>query len=101
MELPSTWMKEWMSDLQLLLSARKLSLRSCISGERLKVGTYFSIFFGRNFQLPFFDFCLTFTIFLIGALTDYYIALGVNFLGHQNFAEKKFFWCSGETLKFT
>lgn len=34
-------------------------------------------------------------------LTDYYIALGVNYLGHVDFPQKQFFWCSGENLKFT
>lgn len=37
----------------------------------------------------------------IGCLTDYYIALGVNYLGQQEFAQKRFFWCTGESLQFT
>ena len=34
-------------------------------------------------------------------MTDYYIALGTNFLGHQDFAQKQYFWCSGDSFKFT
>lgn len=34
-------------------------------------------------------------------MTDYYIAVGINFLGQQEFASKQFFWCTGDNLKFT
>jgi len=34
-------------------------------------------------------------------LTDYYIAVGINYLGHENFAEKSFFWCTGDCKKFS
>ena len=44
---------------------------------------------------------LTSFVFFLGMITDYFIALGVNYLGHQEFAEKQFFWCSGDNLKFT
>ena len=27
--------------------------------------------------------------------------MGVNYLGHQEFADKQFFWCSGDSFKFT
>jgi len=38
---------------------------------------------------------------LLGCLTDYFIALGVNFHGRQEFAQKQFFWCTGDNLKFS
>jgi hypothetical protein len=37
----------------------------------------------------------------VGCMTDYYIALGINYLGKQEFAEKTFFWCNGENMKFS
>lgn len=33
-------------------------------------------------------------------MTDYYIALGVNFHGKQDFACKSYYWCTGDNLKF-
>jgi len=37
----------------------------------------------------------------IGCLTDYYIAIGINYLGKCDFAQKCFFWCSGENMNFS
>ena len=37
----------------------------------------------------------------IGCLTDYYVAVGVNYLGHQDFAKKQYFWCTGDSMKFS
>jgi len=36
-----------------------------------------------------------------GCLTDYYIAVGINYLGKVGFCEKKFFWCTGDSKKFS
>jgi len=36
-----------------------------------------------------------------GCLTDYYIAVGINYLGHENFAQKSYFWCTGDCKKFS
>lgn len=40
-------------------------------------------------------------LFIIGCLTDYYIVVGINYLGQQNFCKKVFFWCTGESKKFS
>jgi hypothetical protein len=40
-------------------------------------------------------------LILLGCLTDYYIAVGVNFLGQPDFASKKFYWCTGDNMKFS
>lgn len=34
-------------------------------------------------------------------MTDYYVAVGVNYLGHQEFAAKQYFWCTGDSMKFS
>lgn len=37
-----------------------------------------------------------------GCLTDYYVAVGVTYMGQQNFAKKNFFWCAGsENMRFS
>ena len=36
-------------------------------------------------------FCL-----ILGCLTDYYIAVGVKYLGKKNFPERTYYWCSGD-----
>ena len=37
----------------------------------------------------------------LGCLTDYYIAIGVNYLGHSGFAKKSYFWCTAESKNFS
>lgn len=40
----------------------------------------------------------------LGVLTDYYIALGVNYLGRpadEFSTAKQFFWCTGDNMKFS
>jgi radial spoke head protein 9 len=41
------------------------------------------------------------TFEFIACLTDYYVAMGVNYLGHQEFAKKTFFWCTGDNMNFS
>jgi len=38
---------------------------------------------------------------VVGCLTDYYVAQGINFLGKQDFAQKVFFWCTADNMKFS
>ena len=36
-----------------------------------------------------------------GVLTDYYIAVGVNYLGAQDFPVRQFFWCTTANMTFS
>lgn len=41
-------------------------------------------------------------ILVTGCLTDYYVAVGVTYMGQPNFAKKNYFWCTGgEDMKFS
>ena len=37
----------------------------------------------------------------LGCLTDYFVAVGVNYLGKVGFAQKSFFWCTGDSKQFS
>jgi len=36
-----------------------------------------------------------------GVDSDYYIAVGVNCLGHKGFPKRVFFWCTSKNWKFS
>ena len=40
-------------------------------------------------------------LFVLGCLTDYYVAVGVKFLGHKDFPERTYYWCTGEKFMFS
>jgi hypothetical protein len=41
------------------------------------------------------------TYFYLGCLTDYYIAVGLRYLGNKNFPKKSYFWCTGDSMRFS
>lgn len=40
-------------------------------------------------------------ITVLGVDSDYYIAVGMNCLGHKGFPSRVFFWCTNKNWKFS
>jgi len=56
-------------------------MKNCFSGEKLTV--HFLLF-----------------LFVLGVLNDYYVAMGLTYVGAHDFPTKHFFWCSSANWTF-